>query len=57
MYPFINHFLPEDFPVGILAFINWVILAHCLALAFFIVGLAKDFIIGAPTKKEVKKTQ
>jgi len=56
MYPFLNHLLPDDFPPGILAFINWVILLHCLALVFYLVGLAKDLFVGAPPKAtQVKK--
>ena len=55
MYPFLNHLLPDDFPAGILAFINWVIFFHCAVLVFYICGLAKELIMGAPRKPEPKK--
>jgi hypothetical protein len=55
MYPFLNHLLPDDFPAGILAFINWVIFFHCAVLVFYICGLAKELIMGAPPKPEPKK--
>ena len=57
MYPFIDHFLPSDFPPGILAFINWVILFHCGVLVFFLCGLAKDIFVGTQPKikPEMKK--
>lgn len=57
MYPFLNHMLPDDFPPAVLSFINWVILAHCLALAFYLVGLAKDIFVGVPPKVVAKKQQ
>lgn len=58
MYPFLNDMLPDDFPPFILSFINWVILAHFLALAFYLVGLAKDIFVGVPPKAaDNKKAQ
>ncbi len=55
MYPFLNHLLPDDFPPIILSFINWIILLHVAALAFYFAGLAKDLIIGAPAKAPKEK--
>ena len=46
MYPFLDSYLPGDFPPFILSFINWVILAHVAALLFYFCGLAKDIFIG-----------
>lgn len=58
MYPFLNHLLPDDFPPFILSFINWIILLHFAALAFYFAGLAKDLIVGVPAKApEQKKVQ
>jgi hypothetical protein len=50
MYPFLDHLLPDDFPPFLLSFINWIILLHVAALAFYFIGLAKDLIVGAPAK-------
>lgn len=49
--------LPDDFPPSILAFINWIILFHVLALVFYIAGLLKDLVIGAPKPEHAKKQQ
>ena len=57
MYPFIDHFLPDDFPKGILTFINTVILVHCLVLVFYILGLTKDLVLGAPKPQHAKKNE
>ena len=57
MYPFLNHLLTDDFPPAILAFINWIILAHLAVLVFYFCGLAKDIIIGVPKAPAQKKQQ
>lgn len=58
MYPFLDSYLPDDFPPFILSFINWVILAHVAAFVFYLCGLAKDIFIGhKPQAPQVKKTQ
>lgn len=55
MYPFLNDLLPEDFPPGILAFVNSIILCHLLALVFYVLGLAKDLLMPAQPKARPDK--
>ena len=53
MYPFLNELLPDDFPPLVLNFVNSIILLHCIALALYFCGLAKDLIFGAPQRRPV----
>ena len=55
MYPFIDSYVPDDFPQGILAFINSVILFHVCVLVFYFCGLARDILVGAPPKEPTRK--
>lgn len=55
MYPFIDQFVPSDFPSGLLTFINTIILFHLAALAFYFVGLFRDLVFGVPAAKPKAK--